>query len=64
MEQQVVLVLNNCSAHTQVDELRSNDKKFAHGILESIKRFYRKSTLRDFMSRTGVDVVTKTERLT
>ena len=73
-----ILVLDNGSAHSLGDELKSNDWKIIAKflppnaliqpmdqiILESTKRFYKKFVLRDILSQTEleVDQLTKNDR--
>ena len=67
-EERAILFLDNCSAHPSEDELMSADGKITakflppnvtallqpmdQGVLESIKRVYRKSILRDFVMQS------------
>ena len=67
-EEKAILFLDNCSAHPSEDELVSADGKITakflppnvtalvqpmdQGVLESIKRVYRKSILRDLISQS------------
>ena len=66
-EKKAILFLDNCSAHPSEDELVSADGKITakflppnvtalvqpmdQGVLESIKRVYRKSILKDLISQ-------------
>ena len=73
LEEQAILFLDNCSAHPEAEDLISNDGKItAHfflpnvtaliqpmdqGVLESMKRVYRKNLLRDLISKTSNEMI-------
>ena len=72
-EPKALLILDNCSAHPNEDELASSDglivAKFLppnvtsliqpmdQGVLECLKRIYRKSILKDLISQTEDDML-------
>ena len=72
-EEKAILILDNCAAHPSEEQLVSPDGKVIakflppnvtaliqpmdQGVLESLKRVYRKSILRDVVSRPGTPIV-------
>ena len=73
LEEKAILFLDNCSAHPEAEDLISNDGKITarffrlnvtaltqpmdQGVLESMKRVYRKNLLRDLMSKTSNEMI-------
>ena len=78
-EKKAILFLDNCSAHPSEDELVSADGKITakflppyvtslvqsmdQGVLESIKRVYRKSILRDLVSQSTFSIKNISKRI-
>ena len=73
LEEKAILFLDNCSAHPEAKDLISNDGKITarffrpnvtaliqpmdQGVLESMKRVYRKNLLRDLISKTSNEMI-------
>ena len=73
LEEKAILFLDHCSAHPEAEDLISNDGKITarffrpnvtalvqpmdQGVLESMKRVYRKNLLRDFISKTSNEMI-------
>ena len=73
LEEKAILFLDNCSAHPEAEDLTSNDGKITarffrpnvtaliqpmdQGVLESMKRVYRKNLLRDLISKTSNEMI-------
>ena len=73
LEEKAILFLDNCLAHPEAEDLISNDGKITarffrpnvttliqpmdQGVLESMKRVYRKNLLRDRISKTSNEMI-------
>ena len=73
LEEKAILFLDNCSAHTDAEDLNSIDGKITSRffrpsvtafiqpmdqvVLESMKRVYRKNLLRDLISKTSNEMI-------
>ena len=73
LEEKAILFLDNCSAHPEAEDLISNNGKITarffrpnvtaliqpmdQGVLESMKRVYRKNLLRDLISKTSNEMI-------
>ena len=68
VEPKVLLIMANCSAHPSEEELNTNDflppnvtsliQPMDQGVLECMKRTYRKSLLRDLIAQGGDNMIT------